>query len=747
MIRHINSNSGFSIVRTGIKSTTIAEDDTPVDGTSTGGTVSSEKTAPLLAVGPQAISPQADSVLVETDQFRADPRFAGIDGRGVSVVVIDTGIDLDHPFFGPDADHNGVADRIVFSYDFAGANDADASDRHGHGSNVSSIVGSQDGTYTGMAPGVNIIALKVFSDAGNSASSSDIAEALDWVVAHRAVYNIVAVNLSLGFGNNQNRPSASPWASQFATLAANNTTIVAASGNSFATYQTQGVSSPASDPNAWSIGAVWDRDAGGFAWSGGAIDYSTGADRITSFSQRSSSMTTIFAPGGRITGANWDGGTVSYSGTSQATPHIAGLVADMQQLALRVSGHLLSVDRLKQDMIAGSVTIYDGDDEDDNVSNTLTAYHRVDAVGWATEVLADLFAGTAGADRLNGTVTADTIHGDLGNDTLNGNDGDDTLDGNAGNDTLGGGAGADTMAGGAGNDLYSVDDAGDRVLEAVGEGTDTVRASVDYTLGDGQAIENLRAGARSVGLALGGNGVDNSIVGGAGDDALDGGAGNDRLIGSAGDDVLSGGVGNDRLNGGTGADTMTGGIGNDVYHVDDVGDRAIDAVGEGTDTVYARIDYTLGADQEVERVRANAGAAGLVLGGNGFNNTILGGAGNDTLSGGGGNDKLTGDLGSDIFRFDSAFIGVANVDTVADFSAVNDMIELDHTYFAGLALGLLSASAFAIGNSGGTAPQIVYNTSTGSLSYDGNGADVGGASSFATLTGAPALNETRFFVV
>ena len=93
MIRHINSNSGFSIVRTGIKSTTIAEDDTPVDGTSTGGTVSSEMTAPLLAVGPQAISPQADSVLVETDQFRADPRFAGIDGRGVSVVVIDTGRD------------------------------------------------------------------------------------------------------------------------------------------------------------------------------------------------------------------------------------------------------------------------------------------------------------------------------------------------------------------------------------------------------------------------------------------------------------------------------------------------------------------------------------------------------------------------------------------------------------------------------------------------------------------------------
>ena len=64
---------------------------------------------------------KADTSLIRLDQFRADPRFGGIDGHGVSVVVLDTGIDLNHPFFGADANHDGVSDRIVYSYSFVGA--------------------------------------------------------------------------------------------------------------------------------------------------------------------------------------------------------------------------------------------------------------------------------------------------------------------------------------------------------------------------------------------------------------------------------------------------------------------------------------------------------------------------------------------------------------------------------------------------------------------------------------------------
>jgi subtilisin family serine protease len=79
------------------------------------------------------IQAQQDATLIRLDQFRADPRFAGINGAGQTVAVIDTGIDLNHPFFGPDANGNGIADRIVFSWDYSGSNDSNASDLDGHG--------------------------------------------------------------------------------------------------------------------------------------------------------------------------------------------------------------------------------------------------------------------------------------------------------------------------------------------------------------------------------------------------------------------------------------------------------------------------------------------------------------------------------------------------------------------------------------------------------------------------------------
>ncbi len=174
-----------------------------------------------------------------------------------------------------------------------------------------------------------------------------------------------------------------------------------------------------------------------------------------------------------------------------------------------------------------------------------------------------------------------TLTGTAGNDTLTGSAGNDTLIGLGGNDTLNGGAGVDTMIGGTGNDTYYVDNAADVVTENVGEGTDTVLASVSYALAAGTEVETLRANA-TTGLTLTGNAYSHN------------------LIGNVGNDTLIGGSGNDTLNGGAGADTMAGGTGNDTYFVDNAADVVTEAVGQGTDTVMASVNYTLAAGTEVE---------------------------------------------------------------------------------------------------------------------------------------------------
>ncbi len=335
-------------------------------------------------------SPSIVQRLVGMDRFWADPRFSEIDGSGYTSVILDTGIDKDHPFFGPDANRNRVADRIVYSYDFADK-DGDASDVDGHGSNVSSIVGSSDAAYPGMAPGVRLIHLKVFSDHSGLTAFSDVERALQWVVQNVERFNIASVNMSLGDnGFYQTHQSLYGLSDELAALATKRVIVTAAAGNDYAVSSAQGINYPAADPNVLAVGAVYSHKYGS-----GATARRTGADRLTPFTQRTTSLWQIFAPGAPISGAGPRGGIKTQEGTSQAAPHVAGMAVLMQQLADRVLGRRLSVEEFRSLALRTGKRIIDGDDERDGVRNTGAAFRRIDVFAMARAIW-----GRAGAEAL-----------------------------------------------------------------------------------------------------------------------------------------------------------------------------------------------------------------------------------------------------------------------------------------------------------------------------------------------------------
>ncbi|MDH6264815.1 Ca2+-binding RTX toxin-like protein [Rhizobium sp. SG_E_25_P2] len=224
---------------------------------------------------------------------------------------------------------------------------------------------------------------------------------------------------------------------------------------------------------------------------------------------------------------------------------------------------------------------------------------------------------------------------------LIGNTGNNTLIGLAGDDVLDGGAGADRMAGGLGDDIYVMDNASDVIIEDANSGVDTIRSSVNQTLGNN--IENIvLLGSSNINGT--GNSVNNSITGNTGDNTLSGAAGDDALFGLAG---------NDTLDGGAGADRMEGGAGNDTYLVDDADDLTIEDADAGVDTVRSSIGLTLADNIEnLELLDGSAidGAGNALdnrLTGNSGNNILSGGGGSDTLAGGAGNDRLDGGAGAD----------------------------------------------------------------------------------------------------
>ena len=304
--------------------------------------------------------------------------------------------------------------------------------------------------------------------------------------------------------------------------------------------------------------------------------------------------------------------------------------------------------------------------------------------------------------------------------------GNDRITGSIYDDWLDGWGGSDWLYGGAGNDTYVVDTIGDRIVEGAGSGTDTVRSSVSYTLATN--VENL--------VLLG--------------------TGNINATGNTAVNTLTGNAGANTLNGGAGADLMQGLGGNDTYVVDNAGDRIVEAKGAGADKVLAGVSYALAAGQEIESLATTAvtGTGAINFTGNEFANTIAGNAGANVLDGGLGADKLTGGAGADTFVFKTA-LSTANIDHVTDFVAstatVHDTIQLAKSVFTALSAGTLAATAFKDLSVAGAKldadDRILYNKTTGALSYDADGSGTKAAVQFAVIDTKVALTAADFFVV
>jgi serine protease AprX len=265
-------------------------------------------------------------------------RELGVTGRGVGVAILDSGI----------APHLDLAGRIVASVDFTSRGTGTAlvppADPGGHGTHVAGLVAgdgaASGGAYAGVAPGANLIDVRVIAASGSTNVSTLIA-GMQWVLAHRADYNIRVVNLSAG-GPAIASYRDDPLATAAEVLVFAGITVVVSAGNEGPRVRT--ITSPGTDPYVVTVGGIDD--------SGTAT---TADDALASWSSRGVTPVDglakpdLVAPGRKIVSLRSPGSTLDQelpdrvvagldplvpayfrlSGTSMAAPIVAGVVALM----------------------------------------------------------------------------------------------------------------------------------------------------------------------------------------------------------------------------------------------------------------------------------------------------------------------------------------------------------------------------------------------------------------------------------
>lgn len=390
---------------------------------------------------PTILIPEAPSFTLhdfEVDDFLQVPTARDtyrVTGKGLGVVVIDSGINTQHIMF---------AGRLIEGKNFSedgGANDMRDTGRNrlgqivpnGHGSNVAGIIAgaklpSFENMPTGIAHDAKIIPLKVFP----GGSFTKINESLQWVLDNRKRIQddhgvlISVVNMSLGVPN-LNRMNDSGLSSAEITqqkalikeLRQMNIAVVVSSGNSYASFtpNNQGMSVPAIFQETVSVAAIYDSNfppnippLPRTYLDGGTVNQAV-AGRLTVFSQRlgestgATFRTDICAPGFFVTSAGPDDGIdatrsrTTQDGTSQAGPTIAGLILLGQQrwrdnmLASDSSlpaDALPSVDTIEQSLRSGGVVFQDLEDSlamtMDNVTGCGDTFVYANAIGFLKQI-------------------------------------------------------------------------------------------------------------------------------------------------------------------------------------------------------------------------------------------------------------------------------------------------------------------------------------------------------------------------
>jgi Ca2+-binding RTX toxin-like protein len=386
-----------------------------------------------------------------------------------------------------------------------------------------------------------------------------------------------------------------------------------------------------------------------------------------------------------------------------------------------------------------------------------------------------------GNNTLNGGAGNDTLSasGSKGDNLLSGDDGNDSLDisgsdgfssgplsdsRSLGNNTLNGGAGNDTLSarGSKGDNLLSGDDGNDSLDISGSYGFSFGPSSDSRSLGN----NTLNGGAGNDSLSAGGSTGDNLLSGGDGNDSLDisgnyyysantleGGAGDDNLSfgGSTGDNFLFGGDGNDSFN------LITNSVDTDLS---DLVIQTVDG-GNGDDSLSTIYNNTAGGITSTFNATTNSGSITvgmyqvnysnierLDILGTEYDDLIVGSNGNDILFAIGGNDSLIGGDGTDTFGFYN-YNDNEGVDTIYDFNATNELIQVDVRFGGGLSIGSVSDAQFTIGTSATTSNQrFIYDFSTGGLYFDQDGSAAEFTQvQFAQLSAGLSLTNNNFVVV